>query len=103
MGKMFSKKKDSDKCDNSVTVAVINSGTSRDLVMQKCLRRLHVLTALNSIDVRMCYFPRILNRRANSLLRWHLHERHQETVRSLTEGDGLSEVHVTEEDFAFLM
>ena len=54
-GRKFQRKRILVLCDNTVTVQAINSGASRDKLMQACLRELHVTSALNNCEVRAVY------------------------------------------------
>ena len=57
------------KCDNQSTVAVLNSGSTRDYFMQGCLREILYFAARNSFEVRANYFPGEQNRIADLLSR----------------------------------
>ena len=59
-------------CDNLNTVIAINSGSSRDCVLQQCLRELHKMCALVSCEVRAKFLEGRNNRVSDSLSRWHL-------------------------------
>ena len=60
------------KCDNQTTVSVLNSGSSRDSFLQKCLREILYFAARFNFEVRAVYFPEIKNRTADLLSRWHM-------------------------------
>lgn len=62
-------------CDNSAAVAVINSGFSRDLFMQACLRELVFIISLNGVQIRAVHLPGVDNRAADFLSRWHLDDK----------------------------
>ena len=89
-------------CDNQVTVASINSGTSRNRVLQSCLRYLHRIMAVESFDVRAVFLTSSQNRAADSLSRWHLHERHGAEFSNMMDGRKMEEVNVSPTDFQFL-
>ena len=59
-------------CDNSTTVLAINSGSSRNSFISKCLRELWLLCARFEIMLRAKHLPGIENRLADYLSRWHL-------------------------------
>ena len=58
-------------CDNTAAVAVINSTTSKDPFMQRCLRQLWFTTALFDFEVRAPHVPGKHNQFADCLSRWH--------------------------------
>ena len=53
--KGFERKRLEFYCDNQVRVFAINLGSSRDIVIQRCLRHLHKLMAWYSIDVKVVF------------------------------------------------
>ncbi len=57
-------------CDNEATVAVVNSGHSKDSFMQVCLRELCFYTALYQLEIHVVHFPGIQNRILDLLSRW---------------------------------
>ena len=59
-------------CDNQVTVAAINSRASCNEVIQKCLRELHMITALFSFEIKTVYLLGSSNRISDSLSRFHV-------------------------------
>ena len=74
------------KCDNMNTVRAMNSGVSRDEVMQACLRRLHILMAIYSCEVKGVHCPAEENRIPDSLSRLHLHSKFGDKLKALTAG-----------------
>ena len=58
-------------CDNSAAVTVINSTTSKDPFMQRCLRQLWFTAAIFDFDVRALHVPGKHNQFADCLSRWH--------------------------------
>lgn len=60
------------KCDNQTTVAVLNSGATKDSYMQGCLREILFFAAKFHFEVRAVYLPGVHNRTADVLSRWHL-------------------------------
>ena len=71
-GDEFARKKLVVFCDNFVTVRAINSGFSRNLVIQHCLRELHMVLALINGDIKAEFLRGIDNRESDALSRWHL-------------------------------
>ena len=57
-------------CDNEAAVTVINSGSTRDPFMQRCLRELWFLSALHDFDIRTRHIPGEHNLLADALSRW---------------------------------
>ena len=89
-------------CDNQVTVAAINSGNSCNPVLQRCLRYLHRIMALQDFDIRAVYLNTSQNRVTNSLSHFHLGISHQSQFKEFAKGKHMVRAVVTEEDFAFL-
>ena len=58
-------------CDNSAAIAVINSTTSKDPFMQRCLRQLWFTTAFFDFEPRAPRVPGKHNQFADCLSRWH--------------------------------
>ena len=56
-------------CDNQTMVIAVNSGSSRDVLMQACLRQIHKVMAIESVDVRAIFLRGQDNRIADSLSR----------------------------------
>lgn len=88
------------KCDNKATVAAVNSGRSKNRLMQACLRELHHVCSLNSCELRLRYIrsednrlPDLLSRIDNAKSK----ERFQELTRDLN----IKEIKVLPELFTF--
>ena len=71
-------------CDNQVSVEWINSGTSRNTVIQACLRKLHVQLALNSCELRAVFLTRKKNGISDELSCWHLNDKFHAQFYQLT-------------------
>ena len=56
----------------------INSGRCKDPFMQQCLRELVYLACRFEFQIRAVWIEGINNREADSLSRWHLHEKYKE-------------------------
>ena len=89
-------------CDNQVTVVSINSGSSRNQVLQSCLRYLHKIMALENIDVKAVYLTSRQNRVCDLLSRWHLHPKYSRQFNEINSELGMREQQVSEVDFHFL-
>ena len=70
--------------DNANSVLAINSGRSRVLGMQLCLREIWFLAARNDVDLLAKHIPGLENSFANHLSRWHLSPTHQQRFAELT-------------------
>ena len=57
-------------CDNLNSVRAINSGTSRDPIMQALLRNLHWCQVEFNCRIRAKFIEGVANREADSLSRW---------------------------------
>ena len=90
-------------CDNQVTVACINSGSSHNKVIQNCLRYLHKVTALESIDVKAVYLTSEQNRTCDLLSRMHLNKKYRDEFKVLNKRLGLKEQTVHDSEFEFLL
>lgn len=89
-------------CDNLASCIVINSGKSRCPFMQKCLREICFLAAVNEFQVKAQHLEGVSNRLADSLSRWHLGESFQESFREMTRNVfNLEEISIEDETFRF--
>jgi len=61
-------------CDNSATVWVINTGRTRDVIMQVLLRELCYLCAVNKFEIFAKHIPGESNRIPDMLSRWTISE-----------------------------
>ena len=93
-GPKFGRKRIQIHCDNKVTVATVNTGTSRNEVIQACLREIHKLMGWYSFDLKAKFLAGALNRRADVLSRWHLNSRSPEIFSQLNGGKVMHEIHV---------
>ena len=57
-------------CDNEVAVTVIDSGSTKDPFMQRCLRQLWFTSALHDVDLGVRHIPGEHNTLADALSRW---------------------------------
>lgn len=84
-------------CDNEATVSVINSGRTKDPIMQRCLRELSYVTAVNQFQVRSYHVSGVSNRLADCLSRWDTDIKYKKQFLELTKYDNLKEVYVKNE------
>jgi hypothetical protein len=71
------------KCDNQSVVMVLNSGSTRDLFMQTCLREILFFAAKFHFEIRAIHFPGVENRVADLLSRWHMNCSYKEEFFNL--------------------
>ncbi len=86
-------------CDNSATVAVVNSGKCRDSDMLSVLRELAYFAAKGEFQVRAVHISGESNRIPDALSRWHLAERHRVIFRELTNRMDMHQVRVPTDAF----
>ena len=72
------------KCDNQSTVAVLNSGSTRDYFMQGCLREILYYAARHSFEVRAIYFPGEQNIIADLLSKWDVDSTYRKSFFDLS-------------------
>lgn len=64
-------------CGNEAAVTVINSGSSRDPFMQRCLRQLWFTASIYDFELTACHIPGVHNVLVDSLSRWHANSSHR--------------------------
>ena len=87
-------------CDNQATVMVVNSGKSRDMFMQACLRELVWHLAILDAEIRVQHILTGDNRIADLLSRWELSQSAREEFWTQV-GDNVTEVGVNDDYFRF--
>ena len=88
-------------CDSMITVRAINLGSSRNKVIQNCLRELHTVIAYTNVDVKTKFYPGSQKRLADELSRWGRHCSHKiEALRSVANWKRI-EVTLSDYDFVF--
>jgi len=70
--------------DNSNSVQALNSGRSRTLGMQLCLREIWFLSSLYDFEMSAVHIPGRQNSLADHLSRWHLSPDHEAQFDALT-------------------
>jgi hypothetical protein len=88
-------------CDNLASVTVINTGATRDVFLQTCLREICMLAAQGQFEIRAVHIAGVDNRLPDLLSRWHLDARFGRQFCEVTRGQHLSERHVIRSDFLF--
>jgi hypothetical protein len=87
--------------DNEASVTVLNTGFSRDMFMQSCLREICYLAAVHGVEVRSRHIVGVENRAADYLSRWHSNYKNTVNIKSCIEGGNYCEVEMLEELFMF--
>ena len=62
-------------CDNMATVEAINSGASRNVMVQGCLREIHKISGWHSFQLKMQYLQGCKDQVSDVLSRWSSHEK----------------------------
>ena len=62
-------------CDNQAACIAINSGKTRSPFLQQCLREICFISSVHDFHFRARYLEGVQNRTADSLSRWHLHDK----------------------------
>ena len=76
-------------CDNEAAVTVINSGSTKDPFMQRCLRQLWFTSALHDVALRVRHIPGEYNTLADALSRWDNNSSHTQFAQATTARDQL--------------
>ena len=95
-GQKLARKKILIHCNNDVTVKAINSGSSRNVILQECLRELHRLQTVFHCELRARFIFGVNNRISDALSRWNLHEKHQREFKNLTQHQSVKEVGISQ-------
>ena len=102
-GKTLARKKLVLWCDNEVTVRAINSGCSRNVVIQNSLRELHKFLTVFHCELKVLYLKGTENRISDHLSRWHLHAGHEQMFRKITKNYKLIEENINKELWQFIV
>jgi hypothetical protein len=89
-------------CDNMSVCIAVNTGKTRCVFLQKCLREICFIAATNEFEIRAEHLLSSDNRIADHLSRWHKHPSHEITFKQLTEGCSLKQWEVGSDCFHFL-
>ena len=68
-------------CDNMVVCLALQSGRSRDLYLQHCVREVFLLVAAGDIKLVAVHRPGVTLVRADALSRQHMSRVHRQIVR----------------------
>ncbi len=88
-------------CDNDASVVVMNSGRTRDVFMQACLRELEFAAASYQFEIKGVHIPGVSNRIPDALSRWSLGAEQEKRFWELIGNDPATEVFVYEGLFSF--
>jgi len=69
-------------CDNEAAVTVVNSGSSKDPFMQRCLRQLWFTVAVHDCELTTPHIPGVHNVLADALSRWQTDSSYQELFQA---------------------
>ena len=78
-------------CDNQAVVAIINTGRSRDCLLQTLLRELTFVTATNQWEIVARYISTSNNLIPDLLSRWSLHVKYQHQFAQLRQWNWMEE------------
>jgi hypothetical protein len=88
-------------CDNYASVLVINSGKTRDLYLQSCLREHCFVAAVNEFEIRAVHIAGVDNRLCDLLSRWDTDVYYREAFYTLSCGQDWVETTVPIDYFMF--
>ena len=71
-------------CDNSTTVRVLNSGKTKNLYLQKCLREIKYVASDYEFEVKAQHIQGENNRIPDYLSRWDTDVKYQDMFRAAT-------------------
>ena len=77
------------ECDNEAVVTIVNSGKSKDMYLQKCLRELVFLLAKNQVELRAKHIRSESNDVADALSRWKYGGIYRQRIRDYCRGKRL--------------
>ena len=88
-------------CDNLASVFVLNSGKSKDVFMQGCLREICYIAALGQFEIRAVHVPGVDNRLPDLLSRWHLSAKYEREFHDRTSHIYTKQITIRESLFRF--
>ena len=81
-------------CDNQSICQVVNSGKTKDEVLQDCLSEIAFLAAVYEFQIKMIHLDSKANRISDHLSRWDLDYSHRVNFFEETQDYDLVECHV---------
>ena len=100
-GSYFTGKRILVQCDNKTACTVLNTGASKNIFMQSCLREICFYAARFEFDIRATHIESVNNRLADYLSRWHLQPSFGSEFFKLASGFSLLEKGVSSDMFLF--
>ena len=88
-------------CDNLNSVRAINSGCSRDHLLQKCLRELHIWSGVYSIEIKTEHIRSEDNRICDLLSRAHKSEVYKQKLKAALAEHDLKRFYIHNEIWQF--
>ena len=101
-GHLFHRKKMVIQCDNMVTVQAINSGSSRNEVLQHCLREMHKTLTVSHCQVKAVFIESETNRISDALSRFGKGVKFKKLFQQYTEGEQRKQWVVKENTWQFI-
>ncbi|XP_052778852.1 uncharacterized protein LOC128216331 [Mya arenaria] len=86
-------------CDNQAVCSVLNSGRTKDPILQKCLREVAYLACSREFELRAVHLSSASNRLADLLSRWHLDRSYAELFAHEALLNGYTEINVDDSMF----
>ena len=90
-------------CDNEAAVTVINSGSTRDQLLQGCLCQLWFTASLHDLEIQASFIPGEHNVLADALSRWNLDNSYHSDFDSYCTQFGLQYTFVDVPDHTLLL
>ena len=88
-------------CDNKPSVSVLNSGRSKDKILNKCLRELWLLAATYEFEIKALHIRGTENRLPDYLSRWHMGQVYETSFWQSVETRDMVERVVADDFFCF--
>lgn len=89
-------------CDNQNSVLAVNSGASRNRILQACLREIYHICALNSTEIKAIWLKTSDNDVADALSRWDQHPKFPAQFFRLTRDRNIQETVIEPADLEFI-
>lgn len=89
-------------CDNLASVHCVNSGRTKDLFMQQCLREITFLAATKAFEIRMSFISTIDNAIPDALSRWYDGSKYRRRFKQLTQRINKRQRRISDKHFTWL-
>ncbi len=100
-GKLWKGKRLVVRCDNLVSVTVMNSGRTKEEFLQSCVRELCYMSATHEFEILGVHIPGVVNRIPDALSRWELGEEYQRQFLQLAGSEPMKDIFVYSGLFEF--